>query len=54
MHSSSQKLENPPPHNRLIEDNNKRALELLLRIQSQLEATAVLSTATKKVGVYEV
>jgi hypothetical protein len=31
-----------------IEKNNKRALELLLRIQSQIEASRVLGTALKK------
>lgn len=36
-----------------IEKNNKRALELLLRIQSQVEAARVLGTSEKRTAHYE-
>lgn len=51
--SSQSQLETSPPNNRLIEENNKRAYQLLMRIQSQLEASTVMATSSKKVSVYE-
>lgn len=39
--------------NAFITQNNKKALELLLRIQSQLEASKVISTSTGKIKSYE-
>lgn len=39
--------------NKLLEENNKKAYELLLRIQSQLDATKVIATSTSKLNSYE-
>lgn len=39
--------------NRHLEENNKRAYELLMRIQSQLEASTVIATATRTESNYE-
>jgi hypothetical protein len=42
-----------PTVNRMIEANNRRALEMLLRIQSQVEANTVVSITSKKESTYE-
>lgn len=39
--------------NKFIIDNNKRALELLLRIQSQVEASTVIATSPRGLNSYE-
>lgn len=36
-----------------LQENNKRAYELLMRIQSQIAASTVIATATKRDTVYE-
>lgn len=38
---------------KLIADNNKKAYDLLMRIQSQLEASRVIATSSHKVASYE-
>lgn len=50
---SQQQVEAPVKANKHLEENNKRAYELLLRIQSQVEASTVVATATKKESNYE-
>lgn len=45
----SQSLQN----NKHLIENNKRAYELLLRIQSQIEASTVIAVATKRGTDYE-
>jgi hypothetical protein len=39
--------------NRFIADNNKKAYELLLRIQSQIDATTVIAVAPSRDSNYE-
>jgi len=39
--------------NKYIQENNSKALELLLRIQSQLEASRVIATSTARESNYE-
>lgn len=36
-----------------LQENNKRAYELLMRIQSQIAASTVIATAIKRDTVYE-
>ena len=47
----------PPPQqkevNTFIEKNNQKALELLMRIQSQLDASRVIATSTVRHNNYE-
>lgn len=55
--SQPQEVTSPLPHssptNRFIEENNKRAYEMLLRIQSQVEANKVVSITPRKDISYE-
>lgn len=56
MEAQSPQSQQAPQMNlkdKLLADNNKRAYELLLRIQSQLEASRVIATSTAKVSNYE-
>lgn len=39
--------------NKQLEANNKRAYELLMRIQSQVEASTVIATSSKRESSYE-
>lgn len=52
MEAHPSQLQPPVPSNterdRLISENNKRAYELLMRIQSQLEASTVIATSFKR------
>lgn len=52
--SNQSQLETNSYHsNRFIAENNKKALELLMRIQSQIEASTVIATSTKRECNYE-
>lgn len=48
-----EKILNNSITNKLLEANNKKALEMLQRIQSQIEASRVISTSSVSRGHYE-
>lgn len=51
--SNHTQLETSTSHNKFIEQNNQKALELLMRIQSQIEASTVIATSHVKASNYE-
>lgn len=53
QHLSSPSQLETNAQNRFILDNNKKALELLMRIQSQIDASRVIATSTVRGGHYE-
>lgn len=44
---------NPQIHNKFVEENNKKALELLLKIQQQVENSRVIATSIAVERIYE-